>query len=122
MCALAGARLDVKIDGLPGPFGDQLVQVVGLGGGELPHREVVQDDHGGPASSRSVLSQLRSACPPARWASSPEQVGNRASEPRRHGQVPQGLAQVGLAGADRYPRFRLVRAVFSLVISLLRLM
>src|SRR5207247_8835452 len=29
------------------PLGQQLIQVVGLGGGELPHREVVADEHGG---------------------------------------------------------------------------
>src|SRR5674476_1332903 len=33
--------------GLDGPLGDQLVQVVGLGRGQLPHGEVVQDQHGG---------------------------------------------------------------------------
>src|SRR5580704_8392758 len=30
-----------------GPLGDQLVQVVGLGGGQFAHAEVVQDEHGG---------------------------------------------------------------------------
>src|SRR5256885_10397833 len=30
-----------------GPLGDQLVEVVGLGGGELAHAEVVQDQDGG---------------------------------------------------------------------------
>ena len=30
-----------------GSFGDQFVEVVGLGGGELAHREVVEDEHGG---------------------------------------------------------------------------
>ena len=34
--------------GPAGPFGDELIEVVGLGGGELAHREVVQDQHGGP--------------------------------------------------------------------------
>src|ERR1022692_2614555 len=28
------------------PLGDELVQVVGLAGGELAHREVVEDQHG----------------------------------------------------------------------------
>src|SRR5260221_14596368 len=35
-------------EGSAGSFGDELVEVVGLGGGELAHREVIQDQHGGP--------------------------------------------------------------------------
>jgi hypothetical protein len=38
------------------------------------------------------------------------------------GDVPQRGGQVGLADADRYPRFRLVIAAFLQVISMLRLM
>jgi hypothetical protein len=29
--------------GSAGPLGEQLVEVVGLGGGELPHREIIDD-------------------------------------------------------------------------------
>ena len=46
----AGDLLLVRISDRPGatdPLGQQLIQVVGLGGGELPHREVVTDEHGG---------------------------------------------------------------------------
>jgi len=32
----------------PGPFGDQFVEVVGLGGGELAHAEVVEDQQRRP--------------------------------------------------------------------------
>jgi hypothetical protein len=29
--------------GLPGTFGDELIEIVGLGQGEVPHGEVVED-------------------------------------------------------------------------------
>ena len=38
-----------------GPFGDELVEVIGLGGGELAHREVVQDQDGGPGEFAEPL-------------------------------------------------------------------
>ena len=53
----AGARLDGQDQGAPGSFGDQLVEVVGLGGGELAHGEVVQDQDGGAGEL------ARAACP-----------------------------------------------------------
>ena len=36
-----------EVGGFPGSFGDQLIEVVGLGGGELADGEVVQDQDGG---------------------------------------------------------------------------
>ena len=42
-----GSRLEVRISDAAGAFGDQFVEVVGLGGGELAHGEVVEDEHGG---------------------------------------------------------------------------
>ena len=36
-----------------GPFADQLVEVVGLGGGVLAQPEVVEDQHGGRVYSRT---------------------------------------------------------------------
>jgi hypothetical protein len=38
-----------------GPFGDELVEVIGLGGGELAHREVVEDQDGGPGEFAEPL-------------------------------------------------------------------
>jgi hypothetical protein len=34
--------------GLAGSFGDQLVEVVGLAGGQFPHAEVVEHEKGWP--------------------------------------------------------------------------
>jgi hypothetical protein len=35
-----------------GSFGDQFVEVVGLGWGEFAHGEVVEDEHGGAGEPR----------------------------------------------------------------------
>jgi hypothetical protein len=40
-----GARLLVVIRDRPLPLADQLIEVVGLGRSELPHREVVEEEH-----------------------------------------------------------------------------
>src|SRR6476659_4406920 len=67
-----------------GSFGDQLVQVVGLGGGQLAHAEVVQDEHGGAGELAEPLV--------------PGQVGAAAGQV---GQDPAGLEEPGLgAGPD----------------------
>src|SRR5258708_1572266 len=38
-----------------GAFGDELIEVIGLGGGEFAHREVVQDQYGGPGELAEAL-------------------------------------------------------------------
>ena len=89
-----GARLLVKMSDRP-PLGDQLVEVVGLGCGELAHGEVVEDQDGGAGELASRLSQVRSARPPARSARTRLVLVNRASAPAG-GEVAQGLGDVVL--------------------------
>ena len=97
----AGARLEVRIERAAGPFGDQLIQVVGLGGGELAHAEVVEDEHGG-------AGELAEPFVPGEVGAAAGQVGQHAAgleEPGlgagADGQVTEGLGDVGLADADR---------------------
>ena len=81
----AGARLLVRISDFPALFGDELVEVVGLGGGELAHGEVVQDQDGGAGELGEPLV--------------PGAVGPAAGEV---GEGPAGFHEPGVgAGADR---------------------
>jgi hypothetical protein len=41
--------------GFAGAFGDEFVEVVGLGGGELAHAPVIQDEHGGAGEFGQAL-------------------------------------------------------------------
>ena len=62
---------DQRPSGAADAFADQFVEVVGLGGGEVPHGEVVDDQQGWFGQAfRSRAVKLRSACPPASSASS----------------------------------------------------
>ena len=97
----AGARLDVRIMGFPGAFGDQLVQVVGLGGGQLAHGEVVQDQDGG-------AGELAEPLVPGAVGVSAGQVGQGPAgfhEPGvgagPDGQVGEGLRDMTFAYPDR---------------------
>ena len=49
---VGGGAVGGEDEAAVGAFGDQLVEVVGLGGGEVAHGEVVEDQHVGlgPAS------------------------------------------------------------------------
>jgi site-specific DNA recombinase len=83
------------------PLGDELVEVVGLGGGEFAHREVVENEHGGPGELAEPLM-------PGVVGVAAGQVGQGAAgfeEPGvgavADGQVPEGLGDVALADADR---------------------
>ena len=68
-----------------GSFGDQLVEVVGLGGGQFAHAEVVEDEHGRAGQLAEPLV--------------PGEVGAAAGEV---GEDPAGLGEPGLgAAADR---------------------
>ncbi len=87
-------------EGSAGSFGDELVEVVGLGGGELAHREVIQDQHGGPG-------ELAEPFVPGVIGVPPGEVGQGAAgfeEPDvravADGQVAEGLRDVALAHAD----------------------
>ena len=97
----AGARLDVRISDLPGSLGDELVEVVGLGGGELAHAEVVQDQDGG-------AGELGEPLVPGAVGPSAGEVGQDAAGldepglgPGADGEVGEGLGDVALADADR---------------------
>ena len=96
-----GVRLEVRISERPGPLGDQFVEVVGLGGGELAHGEVVEDEQVGAGEFARRWSQVRSACPPARSARSAAGLGEADLGAGADGQVAQGLGDVGLADPDR---------------------
>ena len=96
-----GARLEVRIERAAGPFGDELVEVVGLGGGELAHGEVVEDQHGG-------AGELAEPLVPGVVGVAAGQVGQGAAgleEPDvgavADGEVAQGLGDVAFADADR---------------------
>ena len=86
----AAARLEVRISERPGAFGDQLVEVVGLGGGELAHGEVVEDQDGGAGELGEP--------------GAPGAVGVAAGEV---GEQPAGLGERGrscAAAEARWPR------------------
>jgi hypothetical protein len=81
----------------PRSFGDQLIKVVGLGGGQLAHAEVVQDDDG-------RAGELTEPLVPGEVGAAAGQVGQDATsleEPDLgagpDGQVAWGLGDVGLA-------------------------
>jgi pimeloyl-ACP methyl ester carboxylesterase len=71
-----GAAVGGEHEGPPGAFGEQLVEIVGLGGGEVPHGEVIQDDQVGLG--------------PAAQPSRPGVVGVAA---RQVGEEPAGLRE-----------------------------
>ena len=86
--------------GPAGPFGDELIEVVGLGGGEFPHGEVIQDQHGGPGEFAEAFVPGVvgvAACEVGQGAAGLEEadVGAVAD-----GQVAEGLGDVALAHAD----------------------
>src|SRR5664280_1342456 len=72
-----------------GALGDHLVEVVGLGQGELAHREVVADQQRGSG--------------PAPQPGRPAAVGVAAAA----GELPEGLGEHSFAYPARYPRFGL---------------
>ena len=68
------------MSGFPGPFGDQLVEVVGL---RAVNSRIAKSSRIRTAGrvSREALSQVRSACPPARSARMRLVLMNRTSAP-----------------------------------------
>ena len=119
-----GDRLLVKISDRPGradPLGQQLIQVVGLGGGELPHREVDDEQlDGGQAAVFVVQGVVQAGGGEAFEAL--VGAGHVDGAAAADGDVAQRGAQVSFPDADGYPRFRLEVAAFLQVMSLLRLM
>ncbi len=78
----AGDRLEVSSMAPAGPadpFADELVKIVCLGQGKVPHGEVVDHETAGLARRLSRAAKLRSAWPPASSASRRLQVTNMAS-------------------------------------------
>ncbi len=84
-----------------GAFADELVEVVGLGGGEFPHGEVVEDENGGAG----VFAE---AAVPGAVGVAAGQVGQGAAGfgeadvgAGPDGEVAEGLGDVAFPDADR---------------------
>jgi len=84
----------------PGPFGDQLVQVVGLGGGQFSHPEVVQDQDGRAGELAEPLVPGQVGAPAGQVGQDTAGLGEPGLGAVPDGQVPQGLGDMGLAYAD----------------------
>ena len=84
-----------------GPLGDQLIQVVSLGGGQLAHAEVVQDEHGGAGELAEPLVPGQVGAAAGQVGQDPAGLGEPGLGAVPDGQVPQGLRDMGLADADR---------------------
>ena len=97
----AGARLLVRISGFPGSFGDQLVQVVGLGGGELAHGEVVQDEDGGAGELAEPFVPGEVGVAAGQVGQDPAGLDEPGLGAGADGQVAEGLGDMGLADPDR---------------------
>ncbi len=97
---VGGRPVGCQDQGFPGAFGDELVEVVGLGCGELSHREVVQDQDGG-------AGELGEPPVPGAVGVAAGQVGEDAAGFHEPGvgagadrEVGEGLGDVALADAD----------------------
>ena len=83
-----------------GPLGDQLVEVVGLGGGEFAHAEVVQDQDGGAGELAESLVPGQVGAPAGQVGEDPAGLGEPGLGAVPDGQVSQGLRDMGLAHPD----------------------
>ena len=86
--------------GLAGPFGDQFVEVVGLGGGELAEAEVVADEDGraGPGSEAFVPGGVGAAA--GEVGEDAAGLGEADFVAGADGLVAEGAGDEGLADAD----------------------
>ncbi len=108
--------------GFPVSFGDDLVEVGGLGRGQGLEGKIVDDEQldGGQAPVLVVQGVVQ-----AGGGQAFEELvgaGHGHGAAAADGDVAQGGGQVRFPDAGSYPRFRLVIAAFLQVISLLRLM
>src|SRR6266550_2518769 len=83
-----------------GPFGDQLVEVVGLGGGELAEAEVVADEHGGAGPGFEALVPGGVGAAAGHVGQDAAGFGEADFVPGADGLVAQGAGDEGLADAD----------------------
>src|SRR5262245_45384641 len=95
------AGQDQRPAGAAGPLGQQLIQVVGLGGGELPHREVVADEHGGLGELADAGLEAAVGVPAGQVGQQPGAGGEGDVVAAAAGLVAEGGGQVGLAYPDR---------------------
>jgi hypothetical protein len=95
-CPVAG-----QDEGPAGAFGDQLVEVVGLGGGQLTHAEVVQNEHGGAGELAEPLVPGEVGVPAGQVGQGTAGFEEPGLGAGADGQVAEGLGDVGLADADR---------------------
>jgi hypothetical protein len=105
-----------------GAFVDQLVEVVGLGRGQLAHGEVVQDEHGGAGEFTQPAGPAAIGVATGQLGQDPAGLGEAGLGPGPDRLVGEGLGDVGLPDPDRYPRFDLESVVFPLVVMVLRSM
>jgi hypothetical protein len=83
-----------------GAGADQFVEVVGLGGGELAHAEVVADQHGGPDEFGEAAVPGAVGVPAGQGGQQPAGLGEPDVGAVTDGQVAEGLGDVGLADPD----------------------
>ena len=86
------------------PLGQQLIQVVGLGGGELPHREVVADQHGGLGELADAGLEAAVGVPAGQVGQQPGAGGEGDVVAAAAGLVAQRGGQVALARPRRARR------------------
>src|SRR5205823_11632505 len=68
---------DQRPAGAADPLGEQLIQVIGLGGGELPHREVVADQQGDPGELADAGLEAAVGVPAGQVGQQPGAGGER---------------------------------------------
>jgi hypothetical protein len=84
-----------------GPLGDELVEVVGLGGGELAHGEVVQDQHGGPGELTEPLVPGVVGVAAGQVGQGPAGLEEPDAGAVADGEVAEGLGDVAFPDTDR---------------------
>ena len=95
-----GARLLVTISDRPLPLGDEFVEVVGVGRGELAHGEVVEDEHVGTHQLAQAFVPGAVGVAAGEVGEDPAGLGEADVGALADREVAEGLGDVRLADPD----------------------
>ena len=98
---VGGSPVRGENDGPAGAFGDQFVEVVGVGHGQFPHGEVVADQQGGAGPAAQPGGPGVVGVSAGEVGEQPGGLGERRGVAAAAGQLPEGLGEHGLADPDR---------------------